>query len=122
MRAKNVCYNAQRVAGISTARKLAVVARVAARQASRSRRLSALGAGGRAALRATTRVARVLWLQVMGFFFLALAALGGLALAREYPRYQAGTVGASKMLLAVSFMGLFAYFGVSSFWRTRRKL
>jgi hypothetical protein len=109
------------VASISTVRKLAVVARVAARQAGKSRRISALAAGGRVALGSTTRVVSLLWLQVVGFFFLALAALGGFALAREYPRYQAGAVGASKMLLAGSFMALLAYFGVSSFWRTRRK-
>jgi hypothetical protein len=110
------------VTSISTARKVAVVARVAARQAGRSRRISALLQGGRVAFRSMARVLHLLWLQVVGFCFLALAALGGLALAHEYPKYQAGTVGASKMLLAGSFMALFAYFGVSSFWRTRNKL
>ncbi len=76
---------------------------------------------GRVTGRSFSRVLRLLWLQVIGFFFLALAALGGLALARAYPRYQAGTVGVSKLALAGCFLALFAYFGVSSFWRARKK-
>jgi hypothetical protein len=110
------------VTSISTVRKLGVVARVAARQAGRSRRTAALLRAGRVTARSMSRVLRLLWLQVIGFFFLALAAMGGLALAREYPRYQAGAVGASKLALAACFLALFAYFGVSSFWRARRKL
>ena len=63
----------------------------------------------------------LLWLQVTGFFFLALALLGGAALWDEYPKYRAGKVSGERLLLAAGFMLLFAYFGVSSFWRVRKK-
>jgi len=112
-------------AGISTARKIGLVARVAtrvaARQAGRSRRLSAIGRASRITLSHFSRVLGLLWLQVTGFFFLALALLGGVALADEYPKYQAGKVSGARLLLAAAFMLLFVYFGVSSFWRVRKK-
>lgn len=95
--------------------------RVAARQAGSSRRLSALSRAGRVTFSHFSRVLRLLWLQVTGFFFLALAVLGGGALADEYPKYQAGKVSGARLLLAAGFMLLFVYFGVSSFWRVRKK-
>ncbi|HLX75747.1 MAG TPA: hypothetical protein VKR26_13455 [Terriglobales bacterium] len=113
------------VAGISTARKIGLVARVAtrvaARQAGRSRRVSALTRAGRVTFSHFSRVLRLLWLQVTGFFFLALALLGGGALVDEYPKYQAGKVSGARLVLAALFMLLFFYFGVSSFWRVRNK-
>ena len=111
--------------GISTARKLGLVARVATRvavrQAGQSRRISALGRASRVTFSHFRRVLGLLWLQVTGFFFLAIAFLGGGALAEEYPKYQAGKISAGRLLLAAAFMLLFAYFGVSSFWRVRKK-
>jgi hypothetical protein len=113
------------VSGISTARKIGLVARVATRvaaqQAGRSRRLSALKRAGGVTFTHCGRVLSLLWLQVTGFFFLALALLGGGALAEEYPKYQAGKISGARLLLALGFMLLFAYFGVSSFWRVRKK-
>ncbi len=111
--------------GISTARKIGLVARVASRvavrQAGRNRRVSALAQAGRVTFTHFRRVLRLLWLQVTGFFFLALAVMGGGALANEYPKYQAGKVSGERLLLAAAFMLLFVYFGVSSFWRVRKK-
>ena len=113
------------MAGISTARKIGLIARVAtrvaARQAGRSRRVSALSRAAQVTYTHFSRVLRLLWLQVTGFFFLALALLGGGALANEYPKYQAGKVSGARLLLAAAFMLLFVYFGVSSFWRVRKK-
>jgi hypothetical protein len=113
------------VSGISTARKIGLVARVAtrvaARQAGRSRRVSAIARAGQVTFSHFRRVLSLLWLQVTGFFFLALALLGGGALWDEYPKYQAGKVSVGRLLLAGAFMLLFAYFGVSSFWRVRKK-
>jgi hypothetical protein len=113
------------VSGISTARKLGLVARVATRvaaqQAGRSRRISALRSAGRVTLSHFARVLHLLWLQVTGFFFLALAFLGGGAVVEQYPKYQAGKISGARLLLAAAFMLLFAYFGVSSFWRVRKK-
>lgn len=112
-------------AEISTARKIGLVARVAtrvaARQAGRSRRLSALTQAGRVTFSHCSRVLRLLWLQVTGFFFLALALLGGGALWEQYPKYQAGKLSGARLLVAAAFMLLFFYFGVSSFWRVRKK-
>ena len=98
-----------------------VATRVAVRQAGQSRRLSALGRASRVTFTHFRRVLGLLWLQVTGFFFLALSLLGGGALWEEYPRYQAGKVSGARLLLAAAFMLLFAYFGVSSFWRVRKK-
>jgi hypothetical protein len=110
---------------ISTARKIGLVARVATRvaaqRAGRSRRLSALTQAGRVTFSHFRRVLRLLWLQVTGFFFLALAILGGGALWKEYPKYQTGKLNGTRLLLAAAFMLLFFYFGVSSFWRVRKK-
>lgn len=66
------------------------------------------------------RVLRQLWLEVTGFVFLILAMIGGFALVREYAKYRAGTVGAGKLALAAGFTALFVWFGVSSFWRSRK--
>ena len=67
------------------------------------------------------RVLHVLWLEVAGFFFLVLAVVGGGAAAREYHRHAADNGSVPKMLLASAFALLFIYFGVSSFWRSRRR-
>ncbi len=113
------------MAGISTARKIGVVARVASRvaaqQAGRNRTLGAAVKAGRVTLASFGRVLHLLWLEVVGFFFLSFAVIGCVALVREYPKYQAGKVGAAKIIAPACFMVLFAYFGVSSFLRTRKK-
>jgi hypothetical protein len=66
-------------------------------------------------------VLRQLWFEVTGFVFLVLAVIGGFALAHEYAKYQAGTAGLSRVVMAICFTLLFAWFGVTSFWRVRRK-
>jgi hypothetical protein len=68
------------------------------------------------------RVLHQLWLEVTGFTFLAIAALGAMEGLREYGKYQAGhAVGPGRLLLAVCFTVSFAWFGVSSFWRVKRR-
>jgi len=47
--------------------------------------------------------------------------VGAAAAVREYHRHAAGTASMGKVLLAASFAVLFSYFGVSSFWRSRRR-
>ena len=77
------------------------------------------------AVRATARsfghVMHLLWLEVTGTVFLAMAAFGGMALVREYMKYAAGRASASRVAIAVCFTITFAWFGLSSFWRVRRK-
>ena len=101
--------------------KLGVGARVAARQAGRSR-------WGRAAANAVKLTAKSfggvlhqLWHEVMGFVFLAMAGIGGIAMSREWAKYTAGKAGPERLVIAACFCLTFGYFGVSSFWRVRKK-
>jgi hypothetical protein len=109
------------VVQVSTLRKLGIVARVAGRQAGKNRLFNAAWRGLRVTTSHFVRILGILWLEVTGFVFLCLSGIGGLALAREYAKYQAGTVGSGRVILAVCFTVTFAWFGVSSFWRARRK-
>jgi hypothetical protein len=102
-------------------RKLGVVARVAARQVGRSRRCGALLNAARTTASHSARVLRQLWLEVTGFVFLAIAVIGGSACIREYLKFQQGKTGVSRLILAAGFTLMFGWFGVSSFWRVRRK-
>lgn len=109
------------MAGIPLTRKLQILAQVAGRQVGESRTVGAVLQAGRVTLRSFARVLHQLWLEVTGFIFLALAGIGGIALSREYVRYQAGKVGPGRAILALCFCLTFGYFGLSSFWRVRRK-
>jgi len=109
------------VSKVSTARKFGVVARVALQQAGRSRTVRAAGTAASTTARALGRVLRQLWLEVTGLVFLVMAASGGIALAHEYTKYQAGRAGLGRVAVAICFTVTFAWFGVSSFWRVRRK-
>jgi len=109
------------VSKVSTAQKIGVVARVAARQAGKSRVLRAAAGAASTMARSLGRVAHQLWLEVTGFVFLIMAASGGAALAHEYAKYHAGRAGFGRVIAAVCFTVTFAWFGVSSFWRVHRK-
>lgn len=100
---------------------LRIVAKVAGQQAGRSRTMSAVMQAGRVTLRSFGRVVHQLWLEVTGFVFLAMAGIGGIALGREFVKYQAGKAGLGRVAIAVCFCLTFGYFGLSSFWRVRRK-
>jgi hypothetical protein len=106
---------------LTTARKMGIVARVAARQIGRNRRVSALLQAGRGVVVQFARVLGHLWLEITGFVFLALAGIGGAAVVREYRLYQAGQAASGRVLLAVCFTVVFAWFGASSFWRVRKR-
>jgi hypothetical protein len=105
----------------SNARKLSILGRVATGQLQRNRTAQAFLRGARVAGASFRRIFRQLWLEVTGFVFLVLAGIGGLAGAREYAKFEAGKVGPGRLLVAVCFCLTFAYFGVTSFWRVRRK-
>ncbi len=95
--------------------------RVAGRRTGESRWVRAFYRAGSATIRNVGRVLHSLWLEVTGFFFLVLALVGAGAAVREYHRYQAGSAPVAKVLLAAGFALLFGYFGVSSFWRSRKR-
>lgn len=95
--------------------------RVAGRKSGENRWLRAFYHAGRITAGTVGRVLHVLWLEVTGLLFLFLAIVGGGAAVRQYHRHEAGTSGVGKVALAAAFALAFAYFGVSSFWRSRKK-
>jgi hypothetical protein len=80
-----------------------------------------LMSGSKAFLRVASRAIHQLWLEVTGFIFLCFATIGSFAAIREYRAFTAGTVPVSRAILAAVFALMFAYFGLSSFWRSRRR-
>jgi hypothetical protein len=109
------------MANLSTARKIGIIARVAAKQASRTRTFRATLQAGKVAAAHWSRIARQLWLEVTGFVFLSLAAIGALAFVRELAHYPAGESSSKRVVVAILFTLLFAWFGITSFWRVRKK-
>ena len=109
------------VSKVSSVRKLGVVARVASQQVKRSRTARAASSAVAATARAFGKVMHQLWLEVTGFVFLGMAAIGGLESAREYAKYAAGRAGLRGVVVAICFTVTFAWFGVSSFWRVKQR-
>jgi hypothetical protein len=105
-----------------TARKIAQLIHAVAQTMGRSRRGRAMLAGVRAIARSFGQVLHQLWLEVTGFTFLAIAGIGALAGMREYGKYQSGhAAGPGRLVLAVCFTVSFIWFGVSSFWRVKKR-
>jgi hypothetical protein len=109
------------VSKVSTWRKMGVVARVAGQQAGRSRTLNAVWGGVRATARSFGHVMHQLWLEVTGVIFLIMSLSFGGATWKEYGKYHAGQVGPGRLGITICFTVLFAWFGVTSFLRVRRK-
>ncbi len=78
-------------------------------------------AGGRSVLASTFRVAQILWLQITGVFFVFFALVTGIACWKEYQGWTTGKIGPGRAILALVVCGMFAWFGLSSFWRASRK-
>jgi hypothetical protein len=110
---------------ISAVRKAGVMARVGgqlARQlAGRSRTLAAIGQAARTTGQSMAHVLGQLWLEATGAVFIFMAGVGGIALAREWTKYQAGHATPGRLAIAACFTLTFAWFGVSSFLRVRRR-
>jgi hypothetical protein len=103
-------------------RKVGVVAKALGQQVSRSRTGSAVLKGMMATARSFGHVLHQLWLEVTGFIFLVMAGIGATAGFREHAKLQAGQVnGRGRLILAICFTLSFAWFGLSSFWRVRRR-
>jgi hypothetical protein len=64
---------------------------------------------------------RVLFLEVSGFIFLCFTVILVSAFLREYRKYATHQVGVERVILAGAIGTMFLYFGLSSFWRARRK-
>jgi hypothetical protein len=98
-----------------------VVARIAGQQAGRSRTFKAIMSATRATARSFGRVLHELWLEVTGVLFLVMSLSLGGAAVKEYEKYHAGQVGPGRAAAAGFFALTFAWFGLSSFWRVRRR-
>ncbi len=98
-----------------------MAAQVATQQAKRSRTLRAASRALATTGRAFGRVLHQLWLEVTGVIFLIMALSLGAGSVREYGKYHAGQAGPGRMALAVCCTVAFAWFGVSSFWRVKKK-
>lgn len=97
------------------------VLRIAGRKTGENRWARAFYRAGSATWGSVKHVLRALWLEVTGFLFLVLAAIGGGATVREYHRYTAGRTTGGRVAIAAVFTLLFVYFGIESFFRARRK-
>jgi hypothetical protein len=107
---------------VTTARKLGTAARILGKQVRRTRTFDAIVKGGRATAVHFLLIFHQLWLEVTGFVFLALSAIGALALVHEWTKYQAARTNPSRVVLAICFTFMFGWFGFSSFWRVRKKV
>jgi len=109
------------VSKLSAWRKAGVVARVAGEQAGRNRMISAAMSAVSTTARSFGRALHQLWLEVTGVVFLVMALSFAAASVKEYGKYHAGQTGLGRVAVAVCFTLTFAWFGLSSFWRVRRK-
>jgi len=75
----------------------------------------------RTTARSFGRAMRQLWLEVTGTVFLSMAVFGAAALVREYLKYSSGQATPGRVAVALAFTLAFGWFGLSSFWRVRRK-
>lgn len=66
------------------------------------------------------RILRTLFLEVVGFVFLALAGWGGLWLVRTFREFDGDGEVLFKMAMVGAFVVMMGTFGISSFWRARR--
>ena len=105
---------------LSTARKLSLLAKFGLRRAQQTRTWGAFLRTSRITATHVGRILHQLWLEVTGFVFLVLAGIGGVALFREYAQYQGGKANPSRIVAAICFTVMFAWFGVNSFWKTRK--
>jgi hypothetical protein len=106
---------------VSTARKLGIAARIAGQQVKKSRTYSAVLKGAKATLGHFGAVMHQLWLEITGFIFLAFAGVGSIAFVREYAAYHVSRGSSGHVALAAGFTVMFAWFGITSFWRARNR-
>ncbi len=78
-------------------------------------------AGGTAFAKATSRVANVLFLEVMGLIFVVMGiGFAGRAVAMYFQQAKSQNPQRDLIILTVLAI-MFLYFGITSFWRARRK-
>lgn len=97
------------------------VGRLAMRGASQSRVLRAGYSAAQTTLRSSRRVAHILWLQITGVFFCLFAVSFATRLPNLYEKYRAGNTPAHNLFLLSCITLLFTWFGLSSFWKAKRR-
>src|SRR5690349_280727 len=97
--------------------RAAATAHVAGRLAKRNRWYRATTTAVGTVFRSVRSVLRVLWLEITGLIFVFFAVTGVSDAWREYHKH--GFV-SGKLVAGVCFSVLFAWYAVTSFWRTRR--
>ena len=100
--------------------RAAAVAHVAGRT-KQGRIAAAVLRGLQATGKSFLRVLHLLFLEVTGALFLWIGAVGGFASWREYRAMQVHPEFRYKFVVAVCFTLMFLWFGLTSFWRARRK-
>ena len=66
------------------------------------------------------RPLRVLWNEMIGFFFLVLSASAIPSAVRYVHQYQGDAESVFRVILTISFSGVMAYFGITSFLKARK--
>jgi hypothetical protein len=67
------------------------------------------------------RTLRQLWLQVVGGIFVSLGVLFILAAVQEYRRYvQTPALGTGRFLMVLLSSVVMLFFGLESFWKSRK--
>jgi hypothetical protein len=67
-----------------------------------------------------TRPLRVLWNEIIGFFFIVLAVWAVPSAFRNIRQFDGDAESFFRIILTLSFAGLMTYFGITSFLRARR--
>jgi hypothetical protein len=95
--------------------------RFAAREAGKSRLFRAAYMGVRTALHSLGRVIHQAFLQLTGLVFCLFAVEFALRIPGTYCDQLAGRHGPYQLYLLAFFTVIFAWFGITSFWRTRKR-
>jgi hypothetical protein len=89
--------------------------------AGRNRIVSAAYSAGRTTASRLGHIGHLLFLEVTGSLFIAIAVVCGSAAFRDYHRFMLGQTTAGRYKLASVFALLFCWFGISSFVRVKKK-
>jgi tryptophan-rich sensory protein len=76
---------------------------------------------GKTTVAHTGKVAHTLWLEVTGFIFSAFAVIGAVAARKEYAALQNPWNRDPRFLITLAFTVMFAWFGISAFYKARRR-
>jgi hypothetical protein len=66
------------------------------------------------------RPMRILWNEIIGFFFLALAGVALPSAIRTVRQFDGDAGSFFRVVLSFSYEGIMTYFGITSFLRARR--